>query len=93
MHSESSDNLSDLNIDNTMKKLINLFSLFLLLSLFSCGINGHNNAELRPVNVADDRIYGDVGGPARQTLNKYEDDATGKTQERVTAIRTKLFPK
>ncbi|MCU0449317.1 MAG: hypothetical protein MUC97_05650 [Bernardetiaceae bacterium] len=77
-----------------MKHHIHLFAFSTCLLLASaCGIKGHNKAELIPVNAADERIYGDPGGPARQTLNKYEDDKTGKTQERVANLRQKLFPK
>lgn len=76
-----------------MKKI----TLSLLIAVFatsiftSCGINGHNHAELRAVNPEDPRIYGDKGQPARQTLNKYVDD-DGKQAEKVDKIRQKFFP-
>jgi hypothetical protein len=76
-----------------MKKILIATCIFSLSALFSCGIKGHNRAELRPVNADSERIYGDIGGPARQTLNKYEDDATGKTAERITAIKNKMYPR
>ncbi len=77
-----------------MKKLIlSLLLAISMTSLFSaCGINGHNHAELKAVNPDDPRIYGDKGQPARQTLNKYQDD-DGKAAERVEKIRTKFFPR
>jgi hypothetical protein len=78
-----------------MKKIATVFSLFALLGLAGCGINGHNQAELRPVNASDDRVYGDVGGPARQTLNQYKDaspDSLAAAQAKVAKIRAKLFP-
>lgn len=65
----------------------------LLLGAASCGIKNHNRAELVPVNADDTRIYGNIGGPALQLANKYEDDQTGKTQERIATIRDKFFPK
>jgi hypothetical protein len=76
-----------------MKHLIHLFTFSACLLLASaCGIKGHNEAKLIPVNAVDERIYGTPGGPPKQTLNKYEDDKTGKTQERVANLRQKLFP-
>lgn len=76
-----------------MKKILIAISIVSLSTLFSCGIKGHNRAELRPINADSERIYGDIGGVARQTLNKYEDDATGKTAERITAIKNKMYPR
>jgi hypothetical protein len=76
-----------------MKKIASVFSFLLLVGLSGCGIDGHNQAELRPVNADSERIYGEIGGPAKQTLNKYKDDETGEVQQRIAAIRTKLFPK
>ncbi|WP_448517884.1 hypothetical protein [Rhodoflexus sp.] len=75
-----------------MKNLRFALFAFILLGTTSCGINNHNRAELVPVNADDTRIYGEVGGPALQLANKYEDDKTGKTQERISAIRDKFFP-
>ncbi len=77
-----------------MKKIIRTLFLVLGVSTFlsSCGINGHNHAELKAVNADDTRIYGDKGQPARQTLNKYPDDS-GKQAELVDKIRTKLYPR
>lgn len=74
-----------------MKKIFITLVSALLFS--ACGINGHNNAELKAVNADNPRIYGDRGEPARQTLNKYPDDADGKAAEKVDAIRQKFFPK
>jgi len=76
-----------------MRKILIAISIVSLTTLFSCGIKGHNRAELRPVNATDERIYGDIGGVARQTLNKYEDDATGKTAERISKIKAKMYPR
>ncbi|MCU0394210.1 MAG: hypothetical protein MUE81_24130 [Thermoflexibacter sp.] len=76
-----------------MKKLFTLIAIVSCLGLFSCGIKGHNRAEIPAVNAGDERIYGDVGGVARQTKNTYADDETGKTAERVTKIRQKMYPK
>lgn len=76
-----------------MRKIITVISVISLTTLFSCGIKGHNRAELRPINATDERIYGDIGGVARQTLNKYEDDATGKTTERIAKIKEKMYPR
>jgi hypothetical protein len=78
-----------------MKKIATVFTLTALLGLAGCGIDGHNQAELRPVNATDDRIYGDVGGPARQTLNQYKDaspDSLAAAQAKIAKIRAKLFP-
>ncbi|MCS6967841.1 MAG: hypothetical protein RMJ44_04575 [Cytophagales bacterium] len=66
---------------------------FIIGATSSCGINNHNRAELVPVNENDTRIYGNIGGPPLQLANKYEEDKTGKTQERINAIRDKFFPK
>ncbi len=76
-----------------MKKILIAISIVSFTTLFSCGIKGHNRAALKPVNADSERIYGDIGKPARQMLNKYEDDATGKTAERITAIRNKMYPR
>ncbi|WP_250632939.1 hypothetical protein [Rhodoflexus caldus] len=76
-----------------MKKIRFALFAFILLGAASCGIKNHNRAKLVPVNADDTRIYGDIGGPALQLANKYEDDKTGKTQERIGAIRDKFFPK
>ncbi len=76
-----------------MKKIRFALFTFILLTAASCGIKNHNRAELVPVNADDTRIYGNIGGPALQLANKYEDDKTGKTQERIGAIRDKFFPK
>lgn len=70
-----------------------LLGFGLVLGLSSCGINGHNHAELKAVNANDTRIYGDKGQPARQTLNKYADDTDGKAAEKTSKIREKLFPR
>lgn len=76
-----------------MKKVLIAISIISFSTLCSCGIKGHNRAELKRINADSERIYGDIAGPARQTLNKYEDDATGKTAERITAIRNKMYPR
>jgi hypothetical protein len=76
-----------------MKKLFIFIAVISLSTLFSCGIKGHNRAELRPVNATDERIYGDIGGVARQTKNTYKDDETGKTAERIAKIKAKMYPK
>ena len=75
-----------------MKRTLAIFAV-LTVGLVSCGVKGHNRAELPKINAEDDRIYGDRGGVARQTLNKYEDDATGKTTERIEKIRNKMYPR
>ncbi len=79
----------------TIKKIIGSFLIaaFATTVFTSCGINGHNHAELRAVNPDDTRIYGDKGQPARQTLNKYKDDEDGKQGEKVDKIRLKFYPK
>jgi hypothetical protein len=76
-----------------MKKICFGLFAFLLIGAASCGIKNHNRAELVPVNAKDTRIYGNIGGEPLQLANKYEDDKTGKTQERISAIREKFFPK
>ncbi len=76
-----------------MKKILTFITIISLSTLLSCGIKGHNRAEFKPINADDERIYGDIGGPARQTLLKYEDDATGKTAERVAKIKEKMYPR
>ncbi len=76
-----------------MKKLLTFIVILSCLGLYACGIKGHNRAELRPVNENDERIYGDIGGPARQTKNVYPDDETGKTAERILKIKEKMYPK
>jgi hypothetical protein len=73
-------------------KLYSVLTMAGLMLLGSCGIKNHNKAELYPVNPENERIYGDIGGPARQTLVQYEDDKTGKTQDRIQNIREKFFP-
>lgn len=75
-----------------MKNIRFALLAILLTALVSCGIKNHNRAELVPVNADDTRIYGNIGGPALQLANKYEDDKTGKTQERINTIREKFFP-
>ncbi len=78
----------------TMKKIIGSFliAVFATSVFTSCGINGHNHAELKAVNPEDPRIYGDKGQPARQTLKTYVDD-DGKQAEKVLKIREKLYPR
>ncbi len=76
-----------------MKKVLTFIAIFSLATLVSCGIKGHNRAELQPVNATDERIYGDIGGVARQTKNTYKDDETGKTAERIAKIKAKMYPK
>lgn len=66
--------------------------LFTVL-LSSCGYQGNNRKKLTEPTPNSERVWGDKKGKARQLANKYEDDATGKTTERIEAIRTKLFPK
>ena len=77
-----------------MKKIIASFLLAVSVAgiFTSCGINGHNHAELKAINADDTRIYGDKGKPARQTLVKYQDD-DGKQAEKVDKIRQKLYPR
>jgi hypothetical protein len=76
-----------------MKKIFTFIAIVSLSTLFSCGIKGHNRAELKPINATDERIYGDVGGVARQTKNVYKDDETGKTAERIAKIKQKMYPR
>lgn len=76
-----------------MKNIRFALFAFILLGAASCGIKNHNRAPIVIPNAEDTRIYGDVGGPALQLANKYEDDKTGKTQERIGVIRDKFFPK
>lgn len=77
-----------------MKKIFTFIAvIFLSVSLYSCGIKGHNRAEFKPVNADDKRIYGEIGGPAEQTKKTYADDETGKTAERIANIKKKMYPK
>jgi predicted small lipoprotein YifL len=76
-----------------MKKIFRFFAIACLsISLYSCGIKGHNRAELPSVNANDERIYGDIGGPAKQTKLTYPDD-DGKQAERIMKIKQKMYPK
>ncbi len=65
----------------------------LAFSLVACGIDNHNNAELKIKNQNDTRIYGERGEPARQTLNKYPADEDGKAGVKVDSIRKKMYPR
>jgi hypothetical protein len=65
----------------------------LVFGLAACGIDNHNNAELKIKNQDDTRIYGERGEPARQTLNKYPADDDGKAGVKVDSIRKKMYPR
>jgi hypothetical protein len=65
----------------------------LVVGLGACGIDNHNNAELKIKNQDDTRIYGERGEPARQTLNKYPADDDGKAGVKVDSIRNKMYPR
>ena len=73
------------------KKIITLSLGILLMSLASCGIDGHNTAPATDVNTDNTRIYGDIGQPARQLSFTYEPD--GAVNKRANQIREKLYPK
>ncbi len=73
-------------------KLMNFAFCTLLLTLSSC-FGQHNKAPSLGVNLDSERIYGEKGGAPRQLANKYEDDASGVTAERISAIRNSLFPR
>ena len=73
------------------KKLITLSFGILLLSLASCGVDGHNTAPSFDHNEGNTRIYGETGQPARQLSFTYEPD--GEVNKRANKIREKLYPK
>jgi len=74
-------------------KTLTKFALAIFIFGFSaCGLNGHNNKAIMQT-TENERIYGDLNGKAKQLANKYEDDATGKTAEKIEKIRQKLYPR
>ena len=73
------------------KKIIILSFGILLMSLASCGIDGHNTAPAIDANTGNIRIYGEAGQPAKQLSFTYEPD--GAVNKRANQIREKLYPK
>ena len=78
-----------------IKSKIYTFLACILLTVFvsSCGYQGNNRKKLTEPTPNSEKVWGDKKGKAKQLSLKYEDDATGKTAERIEAIRTKLYPK
>ncbi len=75
------------------RNFLYILALAFVLGLSQCGYMGHNSKEIGGFETEADKVWGDKKAPARQLAQKYEDDATGKTAERIDAIRTKLYPK
>lgn len=68
------------------------FGLLILgAALASCGRYNYNKEVSEADMKERPRIYGDVGGDARQTKNTYPDDPNAN--KRTSAIRAKLFDK
>ncbi len=75
---------------SNLKVCVAAISAFCVLSLTAC-IEDHNTPKVNPKNVDSERIYGDIGGPARQLANKYEDPKNAV--DRANAIRDKFYPR
>ncbi|TAF34204.1 MAG: hypothetical protein EAZ67_04185 [Cytophagales bacterium] len=63
---------------------------FSVLSLTAC-IEDHNKPYVKPKNKDSERIYGNIGGSARQLANKYEDPKNAV--DRASAVREKFYPR
>ena len=76
-----------------MKKIFTFIAILSVsFAMYSCGIKGHNSSEIKPINADDERIYGDIGGPAKQTKLTYPDD-DGTQAARIMKIKQKMYPK
>ena len=64
------------------------FLLVALLSVFGCG-GRYNTIEQEDPHANDPYVYGEIGGPPRQSANQY--DPNPEADARAAAIREKMF--
>jgi hypothetical protein len=70
------------------KHLLGGLLLVTLLSTFGCG-GRYNTIEQQDPHENDPYVYGEIGGPPRQTANQYEPNP--EADARAAAIREKMF--
>lgn len=73
---------------NLQKNVWRGFLLVLVMTCYACG-GRYNTIEQEDPHEGDPYVYGEIGGPPRQTANQYEPDP--KADARAQAIREKLF--
>ncbi len=71
-------------------KIGRLISATILSFILLAACSDYNTTEVKDNHKGEERIYGNVGGPAKQLENKYESNP--KTADKVRTIREKLFP-
>jgi hypothetical protein len=67
-----------------------LLSALVIGAFLIGGCSKYNETKIEDENQNNERVYGEKGAPARQTLNKYESDP--KSAERAAAVKEKLYP-
>jgi hypothetical protein len=68
-----------------------LLSALVISAFIIGGCSDYNKTKFKDGNENNEKIYGEKGGPARQTLNKYEPDP--KAAERAAKVKEILYPK
>lgn len=71
-----------------MKTINSLLGALLFVCAVSC--NMHNDTVFSDRNKNNEKVYGNIGGPAKQAGSKYEADP--KSAERIKLIKEKLYP-
>ncbi len=71
-------------------KLARVIGSIMLCSFAIGACSEYNKTKVIDHKAGNEKIYGDVGKPARQLKNKYEPNP--KTAAQVKAIKEKLYP-